>query len=90
MRRDKRPVLPFDLQLGGFSEDGQGALGLHANFFKEPPDDVPSHRRAVKGRLDSMSLQEPIYGLTRSQISLLDCSRLKLRPGKQHDLRIFW
>ncbi|MFQ6589907.1 MULTISPECIES: hypothetical protein [Pseudomonas] len=36
MRRWKLPMLPFALNLGGFCEDGQGALGLHANFFKEP------------------------------------------------------
>lgn len=65
MRRDKRPVLPFDLQLGGFSEDGQGALGLHANFFKEPLTMFPLTGEQVKGRLDSMSLQEPIYGLDK-------------------------
>ncbi|WP_408598369.1 purine phosphorylase [Pseudomonas sp. PLMAX] len=65
MQRHKLPVLPFDLQLGGFSEDGQGALGLHANFFKEPLTMFPLTGEQVKGRLDSMSLQEPIYDLDK-------------------------
>lgn len=65
LRRRKLPVLPFDLQLGGFSEDGEGALSLRANFFKEPLTMFPFTGEQVKGRLDSMSLQEPIYGLDK-------------------------
>lgn len=65
MRKRKLPVLPFDLQLGGFSEDGEGALGLRASFFKEPLSMFPFTGEQVKGRLDSMSLQEPIYGVDK-------------------------
>lgn len=65
MRRWKLPVLPFDLNLGGFSEDGKGALGLHANFFKEPLTLFPFTGEQVKGRLDSMSLQEPLHSLDK-------------------------
>jgi nucleoside phosphorylase len=65
MRRRKLPVLPFDLNLGGLSEDGQGALGLHTNFFKEPLALFPFTGEQVKGRLYSMSLQEPLYGLDK-------------------------
>lgn len=65
MRKRKLPILPFDLQLGGFSEDGEGALGLRANFFKEPLSMFPFTGEQVKRRLDSMSLQEPIYGVDK-------------------------
>lgn len=65
MRKRKLPVLPFDLNLGGFSEDGQGALGLHANFFKEPLTLFPFTGEQMKGRLDSMSLQEPLHSLDK-------------------------
>ena len=65
MRRRKLPVLPFDLQLGGFSEDGEGALGLRASFFKDPLSMFPFTGEQVKGRLDSLSLQEPIYNLKK-------------------------
>jgi nucleoside phosphorylase len=65
LRRRKLPVLPFDLQLGGFSEDGEGALGLRANFFKEPLTMFPFTGEQVKGRLESMSLQEPLYSLDK-------------------------
>ncbi|MEX5535581.1 5'-methylthioadenosine/S-adenosylhomocysteine nucleosidase [Pseudomonas syringae] len=65
LRRRKLPVLPFDLQLGGFSEDGEGALGLRANFFKEPFTMFPFTGEQVKGRLESLSLQEPLYSLDK-------------------------
>ncbi len=64
-RKRKLPILPFDLRLGGFSEDGEGALGLRANFFKDPLSMFPFTGEQVKGRLDSMSLQEPIYGVDK-------------------------
>lgn len=65
LRKRKLPVLPFDLQLGGFSEDGEGALGLRANFFREPLALFPFTGEQVKGRLESMSLQEPLYSLDK-------------------------
>jgi nucleoside phosphorylase len=65
MRKRKLPVLPFDLQLGGFSEDGEGALGLHAQFFREPLSLFPLTGERVGGQLGGMSLQEPLYGLEK-------------------------
>lgn len=65
MRKRKLPILPFDLRLGGFSEDGEGALGLHANLFKNPSEMFFFTGDQVKGRLDSMSLQEPLYSLDK-------------------------
>lgn len=65
MRKRKLPILPFDLRLGGFSEDGEGALGLHANLFKNPSEMFFFTGEQVKGRLDSMSLQEPLYSLDK-------------------------
>ncbi|MDP2128268.1 MAG: purine phosphorylase [Pseudohongiella sp.] len=63
MCKRKLPVLPFDLQLGGINNDGDGALGLRAKFFKEPHVMFHFTGEEVKGRLDSMSLQEPHYSL---------------------------
>lgn len=65
MRKRKLPVLPFDLQLGGFSEDGEGALGLHAQFFREPLSLFPLTGEKARGQLGGMSLQEPLYGLEK-------------------------
>lgn len=65
MRRRKLPVLPFDLQLGGFSEDGEGARSLRDAFFKEPLKMLHFTGEQVKGRLDSMSLQEPLHSLDK-------------------------
>lgn len=61
MRKQGLPVLPFDLQLGGYSEDGEGALGLRKTFFNDPLSMFPGTGEQVKGELDILSLQEPIF-----------------------------
>jgi len=61
MRKRKLPVLPFDLQLGSLSEDGEGADNLRDAFFKDPVTMFHFTGEQVKGRLDSLSLQEPLY-----------------------------
>lgn len=63
MRKKKLPILPFDLRLGGFSDDGQGALALNAAFFKEPLTMFPVTGEQAKKQLDNMSLQERIFEL---------------------------
>lgn len=63
MRRKRLPVLPFDLQVGGFSDDGVGAIGLHKAFFSDPLSMFPITGEQVKGELGTLSLQEPIFPL---------------------------
>ncbi|WP_105456716.1 5'-methylthioadenosine/S-adenosylhomocysteine nucleosidase [Escherichia coli] len=65
MRKANHPILPFDLELGGICDDGKGALGLHAHFYAEPLSMFPCTGEAVKNQLDTLSLQEPYYGLER-------------------------
>lgn len=63
MSKRKLPILPFDLQLGGFCDDGQGALGLRGNLLRDPLSMFPFTGELVKKGLDVLSLQEPIYEL---------------------------
>ena len=71
MRKAKHPILPFDLQLGGICGDGEGALGLYGQFFREPLAMFPCTGENVKKRLDTLSLQEPSYELGQlSEISI--------------------
>jgi len=65
MRKRKLPVLPFDLQLGSLSEDGEGADDLREAFFKDPVTMFHFTGEQVKGRLDSLSLQEPLYSMEK-------------------------
>ncbi|AQS85926.1 MAG: hypothetical protein ABF876_09885 [Acetobacter aceti] len=61
MSKRKLPILPFDLKLGGFSNDGAGALGLLKTFQENPLLMFPITGEQVKGELDILSLQEPIF-----------------------------
>ena len=63
MTKRRLPILPFDLQLGGFCDDGQGALGLRANFLRDPLSMFPVTGEQVKRELDVLSLQELIFEL---------------------------
>ncbi len=63
MRKRRLPILPFELQLGGFSDDGVGAIGLHKAFFSDPLSMLPITGEQVKSELDTLFLQEPIFPL---------------------------
>lgn len=63
MSKQKRPILPFDLKLGGICDDGTGALGLLKNFQQNPCSMFPNTGEQVKGILDTLSLQEPIFSM---------------------------
>ena len=64
MIKKKLPIFPFDLKLGGFCEDGLGALGLLKNFQDNPLSMFPITGHEVQENLDILTLQEPIYSLT--------------------------
>lgn len=63
MAKRKLPIFPFDLKLGGFCEDGLGALGLLKNFQDTPLSMFPITGYEVQGNLDTLSLQEPIFSM---------------------------
>lgn len=85
LRKKNLPVLPFDLQLGGFSEDGLGALGLRANFLKNPLTMFPITGELVKGELDILSLQEPVFEL--SELAERTVSIFQTELDAKHALR---
>lgn len=85
MRKAKHPILPFDLQLGGICGDGEGALGLHSQFFREPLAMFPCTGENVKKRLDTLSLQEPSYEL--GQLSEISVGLLKAEWDTKQSLR---
>ncbi|MCX8980859.1 purine phosphorylase [Citrobacter portucalensis] len=85
MRKANHPVLPFDLNLGGICDDGQGALGLHDRFFREPLALFPCTGEDVKKRLDTLSLQEPCYEL--GKLSEIAVELLKTEWAAQQSSR---
>ena len=52
-----KPVLPLDLDLGSFSEDGEGALLLHKEFQSKPEQFFPATYLSIANQIESLSLQ---------------------------------
>lgn len=52
-----KPVLPLDLEIGAFSEDGRGALDLLREFTDFPDRFLPKTHEEVVGRIETLSLQ---------------------------------
>lgn len=57
------PVLPFDLVLGSFSNDGDGAVGLHRAFMQEPRQFFAKTGDQLRSRALGMSLEMPVLDL---------------------------
>ena len=51
-----KPILPMDLDVGAFSEDGKGALDLHREFVDSPERFFPKTHASVADRIEAMSL----------------------------------
>ena len=56
MQRKKAPVLPLDLELGAFSADGEGAVGLHRQAREEPGRFFPCAHEHFKKQVLALSL----------------------------------
>ncbi|MDE2688461.1 MAG: hypothetical protein OXI16_13335 [Chloroflexota bacterium] len=52
-----KPVLPLDIEIGAFSEDGRGALGLLKEFTDSPERFFPRTHEDLVGRIETLSLQ---------------------------------
>ena len=53
-----KPVLPLDLEIGAFSEDGEGALQLHRELLVDPISYFPNTHREIMNRLETLSLNQ--------------------------------
>ena len=56
-----KPVLPIDLNIGAFSEDGDGALLLHRELMDYPARFFPGIHEPVTDRLDTLTLEREIH-----------------------------
>ena len=52
-----KPVLPLDLEIGAFSEDGEGALLLHRELQANPALFFPKTHDQVVDQIEAVSLQ---------------------------------
>ena len=68
-----KPVLPLDLDIGAFSEDGEGALLLHRELQAEPSLFFPDTHDRVMDLIEAVSFQgNPVDSVARRAVELLD------------------
>ena len=68
-----KPVLPLDLDIGAFSEDGEGALLLHRELQADPSLFFPATYDRIMDRIEAVSFQgNPVDIVARRAVELLD------------------
>ena len=68
-----KPVLPLDLDIGAFSEDGEGSLLLHRELQADPSLFFPSTHDRVMDRIEAVSFQEnSVDSVARRTVELLN------------------
>lgn len=77
-----KPVLPIDLNIGAFSEDGGGALLLHRELMDDPVRFFPGNHKSVMDRLDTMTLEREIHQVSAVAQRAEEILTLELTTGK--------
>ena len=68
-----KPVLPLDLEIGAFSEDGEGSLLLHREMQADPSLFFPATHWRVVDQIEAVSLQGgSIDGAARRAVEILN------------------
>ena len=68
-----KPVLPLDLEIGAFSEDGEGSLLLHREMQADPSLFFPATHWRVVDQIEAISLQGgSIDGAARRAVEILN------------------
>ena len=84
-----KPVLPLDLEIGAFSEDGEGALLLHRELQDDPSLFFPATHDQVVDRIETLSLQgSPIDGAARRAAEMLNRELDTTVPAPQRISRV--
>ena len=69
-----KPVLPLDLDIGSFSEDGEGALALHREFLTDFTRFLPRTHSSIASRIETISFNGggcDVARISRSVVELL-------------------
>ena len=60
-----RPVMPMDIQLGSYSEDGNGAIQLLSEMKSDDRTFLPRNYSLVSSKLYALSLESPYWSTER-------------------------
>ena len=81
-----KPVLPFDLEIGAFSKDGDGALLLHRELQTEPDRFFPITHRDIVNQIEALSLQRGSHdpaGVAQRAVEILSRELDRAATGKR-------
>ena len=76
-----KPVLPLDLKIGAYSEDGEGALLLHKELQSHPSEFFPVTHRDIVNQIESLSLQGGSHHTASVAQRVVETLSRELRSG---------
>ncbi len=62
-RRGGAVILPMDIQIGSYNNDGDGAVGLHKAMLEQPQRFFPYSAQSIIDRILSLSLEAPVMSI---------------------------
>ena len=84
MLKASRPVMPMDVELGAYSEDGRGAVQLLSEMKSDAKTFLPRNYQLVGSKLYALSLESPCWSVERVAYTvaaiLSDETRRRGRP----------
>ncbi len=88
-----KPVLPLDLEIGAFSEDGEGALQLYRDLLVDPMSYFPNTHREVMNRIETLSLNQSdhdVVSVAQRAVEILGRELSGKAPDLEHDAKPFY
>ncbi len=85
-----KPVLPLDLDIGAFSEDGEGALLLHRELQSDPGVFLPVTHGQVVNQIEALSLagcNSEVRTVAQRAVEVLSLELASSGSGKIHGIR---
>ena len=87
MLRAGRPVMPMDIELGAYSEDGNGAVQLLSEMKSDARTFLPRNYQLVSSKLYALSLENPYWPTERVAYTIAKILSDELDVGDGSDRR---
>ena len=87
MLKAGRPVMPMDIELGAYSEDGNGAVQLLSEMKSDARTFLPRNYQLVSSKLYALSLEDPYWPTERVAYTIAKILSDELDVGDGSDRR---
>ncbi|WP_090690596.1 5'-methylthioadenosine/S-adenosylhomocysteine nucleosidase [Paraburkholderia phenazinium] len=85
------PTLASDIEVGGYSNDGEGAIGLHRQFMNDPTSLMMFTGPAAVKRVLALSLQEPVQSakdIAAASVALIGAELVAKQDAARTDVLV--